>query len=366
MAKLRKIGMAAGTFSVALGIGFVMQNGDVLASRFGADSAPVQPAPFTQAAGEASMVENQSLPENPVSAENEFLPIPVAQGGVVFASSPEIMEPAPAVSAAVILPETAKVPVEQAAPIQLAALDTEATPVVGSNIAGDSANDCVPSMEATAGAAASIRLSIEAPCHVNSPFTVHHQGMMFTAVTDGVGEAELIVPALAEAVVMIADFIGGDGAVATAIVSDFANYDRAVLQWQGDVSVMLSAYENDATFGDDNHIYVDNPGDIDRLETATGGYLVRLGDGSVGDGLMAEVYTFPSGMTGAAPNVILAAEAEITLGNCGQELNAQSIQVSPSGETAALDLTMIMPECDTVGDFLILQNMFRDLTIASR
>ncbi len=49
MAKLRKIGMAAGTFSVALGIGFVMQNGDVLASRFGADSAPVQPAPFTLA-----------------------------------------------------------------------------------------------------------------------------------------------------------------------------------------------------------------------------------------------------------------------------------------------------------------------------
>jgi hypothetical protein len=25
-----------------------------------------------------------------------------------------------------------------------------------------------------------------------------------------------------------------------------------------------------------------------------------------------------------------------------------------------------MPECDTVGDFLILQNMFEDLTIAAR
>jgi hypothetical protein len=366
MAKLRKIGMAAGTFSVALGIGFIMQNGDVLASRFGAESAPVQPAPFTQSVGEAEIVEDQPLLENPVSENKEVVPISVVQGGVVFATSPEVMEPAPAVSAAVILPETAKVPVEQASPIQLAALDSESTPIVESNVAGDTAIDCVSSMEATAGAAASIGLAIVSPCHVNSPFTIHHQGMMFTAMTDDVGKAELSVPALSEVAVMIAAFSGGDGAVATAIVSDFANYDRAVLQWQGDVSVMLSAYENDATFGDDNHIHADNPGDIDRLQSATGGYLVRLGDGSVGDGLMAEVYTFPSGMTGAAPNVKLVAEAEITSGNCGQELNAQSIQVSPSGGTAALDLTMIMPECDTVGDFLVLQNMFEDLSLASR
>jgi len=129
---------------------------------------------------------------------------------------------------------------------------------------------------------------------------------------------------------------------------------------------MLSAYEDDAKFGDDNHIHADTPGDIDRLEMAVGGYLVRLGDGSVSNGLMAEVYTFPTGMMGTAPDVMLVAEAEITSVNCGQELNVQSIQVFPNGDTAALDLTMIMPECDAVGDFLILQNMFEDLTLASR
>jgi len=44
MGQLKKIGMAAGTFSVALGIGFVMQNGDALASRFGneGNTVPVQ------------------------------------------------------------------------------------------------------------------------------------------------------------------------------------------------------------------------------------------------------------------------------------------------------------------------------------
>ena len=113
MAKLRKISMAVGTFSVAFGIGFIMQNGNVLASRFGADSSPDQPAPFTQTVGEAAMVENQMLLGNSVLADNDVMPIPVTQGDVVFASFPEIMEPATAVSAVVILPEIAKVPVEK-------------------------------------------------------------------------------------------------------------------------------------------------------------------------------------------------------------------------------------------------------------
>ena len=75
--------------------------------------------------------------------------------------------------------------------------------------------------------------------------------MMFTAMTDDAGAADLQVPALAEVAVMIVAFTEGDGAVSTVVVPDFANYDRAVLQWQGNTSVMLSAYEGDAGFGDD-------------------------------------------------------------------------------------------------------------------
>jgi hypothetical protein len=103
-----------------------------------------------------------------------------------------------------------------------------------------------------------------------------------------------------------------------------------------------------------------------RLDAAEGGYLVRLGDASAADSLIAEIYTFPTGMMGQALDVMLVADAEITSQNCGKDLSAQSIQVSPTGETSALDLTMTMPACDAVGDFLILQNMFEDLTTASK
>ena len=363
MSRIRQIGMAAGTFSVALGIGFVMQNGDALASRFGNEETPEQPAPFSEVIQQAAEISPDIATEAPF-VEDNAAPIVAAQGGVIMSETPEFSKPEPTISAAVILPEAAKLPVVQEAPVQLAALETETVPTVEETATVET--DCVPLMEAAEGSIASVTLSVSAPCHASSAFTIHHQGMMFTAMTDDAGTVEITVPALAEVAVMIAAFEGGDGAVATLTIPDFANYDRAVLQWQGHESVMLSAYEGDATFGDESHIYSSNPGDVGRIETATGGYLVRLGEESVDSALMAEIYTFPSGMMGADFEVMLVAEAEITAGNCGQELNAQSLQVSPTGQTSALDLTMIMPECDAVGDFLILQNMFEDLTLASK
>ena len=346
MARIKQIGMAAGTFSVALGIGFVMQNGDALASRFGAETAPEQPAPFTQDAeldAAAEFIDSMVMPY--------AVPVVVATAGVASPATPVLADPDADISSAVVLPESAKVPPQQQSPVQLAALDPEAMPDIEPDTNAAVEIDCVPAMTATAGTAATVALSVRAPCHTSASFTVHHQGMMFTATTDDAGAADLSVPALAEVAVLIAAF---------------ASYDRAVLQWQGDKSVMLSAYEGDANFGDDAHIHADNPGDLARLAAAEGGYLVQLGDKTADNPLMAEVYTFPTGMMGDGPDVMLVAEAEITTGNCGQELSAQSIQVSPTGATSALDLTMVMPECDAVGDFLILQNMFEDLTIASK
>jgi len=365
MADLKKIGMAAGTFSVALGIGFVMQNGDALASRFGTDTAVEQPAPFSEQSAPVEVVENPAavLPEDQVSVE---VAIETTQGSVL-PTAPVIETPDPVIEAAVILPETAKIPAPQAAPVQLANLDDpELAPEIETDVIATAELDCVPAMAGAPGAAASVVVSVAAPCHSASPFVIHHQGMMFTAMTDVDGNAELTVPALAEVAVLIAAFDDGNGAVATTTVPDFAAYDRAVLQWQGDTSVMLSAYENEAGFGDANHIHAGNPGDMDRLNAAQGGYLVSLGDATQSDALRAEVYTFPSGMVVGSADVMLVAEAEITSFNCGKEINAQSIQISPTGSTSALDLSMMMPACDAVGDFLILQNMFEDLTLASK
>lgn len=363
MTKLKQMGMAAGTFSVALGIGFVMQNGDALASRFGTETSAEQPAPFTAPVEAEAAVAAGSIPQDAVADGAE--PIVVAQSSVVPVA-PQIEQPVPVVEAAIELPEAAKIPTQKPAPVQLAALDPETAPDIETDAVVADEVDCVPAMAGAPAAAATIALSVTAPCHINTSFVIHHQGMMFTAMTDANGNTDINVPALAEVSVLIAAFDDGNGAVTTAVVPDFAQYDRAVLQWQGDTAVMLSAYEGDAGYGDANHIHAGNPGDMARLSAAEGGYLVTLGDASVPDALMAEIYTFPTSTFGESADVMLVAEAEITGGNCGKELAAQSIQISPSGQTSALDLTMVMPDCDAVGDFLILQNMFEDLTLAAK
>lgn len=367
MATVRQIGMAIGTFSVALGIGFVMQNGDALASRFGADSAPDQPAPFTA----DEVLSSQATEPTDLSAvfdnsDTQDVSMVLAQATIAPTQMPSISAPEPATSAVLTMPESREMPMQQQAPVQLATLDTDVAVDVETDASTVADLECSPIMDATATQAAMVELSISAPCHANVSFTLHHRGMMFTASTDEDGNAELTVPALAEVAVMIAAFTDGEGAFETAVVPDFSSYDRAVLQWQGDTSVMLSAYEDNAEFGDSGHIFAGNPGDISRINSAEGGYLVRLGDSSVEDALMAEVYTFPSEALGSSSDVVLVAEAEITDQNCGQELSAQSIQFSANGQTSALDLRMLMPDCDAAGDFLILQNMFEDLTLASR
>jgi hypothetical protein len=93
---------------------------------------------------------------------------------------------------------------------------------------------------------------------------------------------------------------------------------------------MLSAYENEAKFGDMDHIHAGNLGNMERLDAAQGGYLVSLGDTTREESLRAEVYTFLSGMVIGSMDVMLAAEVEITGSNCGQEVNAQSIQILPT------------------------------------
>lgn len=349
MVNFKKIGTVIGTFGVALGVGFVMQNGDAVASRFGAEDAPDQHAPFTK---------------TDVETEEHIVP---TQAGVTFPEAPTVPVPdIPSSNATVALPEIVNVPQPQNLPLQLATLAADITPEFETAPPLEIGAECVPVIHAIAGSAATIKLDVTAPCHASEHFTVHHQGMMFTAITDDTGFVALSVPALAETSVVIVDFDDGDGAVATVEVPDFADYDRAVLQWQGDEAVVLNAYEGRAEFGDDGHIYTENPGDMTRLEAGEGGYLVNLGNASAPDALIAEVYTFPTGKLGANFIVQLVAEAEITAENCGQELAAQSIQVFPSGETSALDLTITMPACDAVGDFLILQNMFEDLTLASK
>ena len=58
-------------------------------------------------------------------------------------------------------------------------------------------------------------------------------------------------------------------------------------------------------------------------------------------------------------------EAEVTAQNCGQVIEAQSLELGDGGRLRTQYLTMTAPDCDAIGDFLVLNNLVDDPKIAA-
>jgi hypothetical protein len=384
MSRIRQILVATGTFSIALGIGFVMQNGDALAARFGESPVPATTA-LTAEPVSLGVTRPQARPAiglaDPV--------VDVAANGAQIADVANDAALTTAVSVATVVPPAIEDPVigivapqADLIPIEVADEGTTFTPdrapiVLASVTEPDAAPaplqsqvipepSCLVSLIATAAPAAMVDLELSAPCSPLAQLTVHHQGMMFTVTTDDAGMAVMHVPTLAENGVFIADLGNGEGAVAVVTVPDFDQFDRVVLQWQGTEGPEIHALEFGATYGESGHVWQGSARSADTALAGEGGFLVRLGDGLGQSPMMAEVYTFPSHNSMNAGAVAFSVETPVTPGNCGTELQAQTIQVSPGAEPFALDLTMAIPACESVGEILVLKNMLLDLTLAAR
>ena len=355
MSRARQIFMAGSTFSVALSIGFVMQNGDVLAGRFIDETqAPPVVSPFQPAA----------MPQVAVGG------LPISR---IVPAVPEIVMVAPVANpiieptrVATAMPDDAATPTFQTEGIDIAAAEvgetmTDMLPVAPQEPVALTPV-CESSLTAVLGTAAMVDLTLMAPCSPDATVVIHHQGMMFTVLTDSEGKAQVVVPALAEVAVFVAALDGGSGAAASIVVPELANFDRAVLQWQGVQGLGLHALEFGAAYADEGHVWA---GAARDMTTLAGGFMTRLGADSAENALMAEIYTFPAGAAAQDGTVDLTVEAEVTAANCGRDVAAQSIQIMPGAEPAVMDLTMTMPDCSAVGEYLVLNNMLQDLTLAA-
>lgn len=220
-------------------------------------------------------------------------------------------------------------------------------------------------MTADPAPAAMVALMIEASCLPDARFTLHHSGMMFHALTDDDGRANLRVPALARNAVFIAAFDNAAGAVAQIDVPMLDFYDRVVAQWRGNTGLGLHALEFDARYFDAGHVHSANPSDMSAAASGTSGFLTRFGANAGADALMAEVYTFPSRTANSSGRIGLSVEAEVTAANCGKEIAAQTLQLKPGEALRSQEVTLYMPDCAATGEFLVLKNLFEDLKVAA-
>ncbi|MEO0389642.1 MAG: hypothetical protein AAF218_01745 [Pseudomonadota bacterium] len=333
MAYVRQIVTAVATLGCAAGIGYFMQSSDEAEARYGTPQV-ADPVSFDAAADGGS----EQAADGPVldvdamtltsALDDTPTPPATSQSDVVRAAAP--------------------------AEIEAPALDERATNPT-----------CDLAMTATPDSDGYVRLNLDAPCRTGERFTLHHSGMMTTQVVTLDGDWDLRLPALTENAVFIAAFPDGEGAVAQAQVPGMDTIERVVLQWRGRSGLELHAREFGAAYGSDGHRYHLRQGEPAAFAAGETGLMMRYGAEDQPDPLLAEVYTFPTGNAQQTGLVDLSVEAEVTVYNCGLEVEAQSLELQ-GGAIRTQDLTLSVSGCDTIGSFLVLNNLVQDLKIAAK
>lgn len=218
---------------------------------------------------------------------------------------------------------------------------------------------CTQTMTVTARPRAMLGVDVVAPCHAGERFSLHHGGMIITETIGAQGTFTMEIPALAYRSIVIADFATGADLDGYAVVPDVDTVDRIVLQWQGELGLELHALEFGATYGQPGHVWAQS------VPEMSVGQMAVLGDRSQLAPSLVEVYSIPRNeMVGAARPIEISIEAEITTANCNRHLEAQLIE-HREGHMQTRDLTVEMPDCSAVGDFLVLNNLVESLKIAS-
>ncbi|MDR7124208.1 hypothetical protein [Pseudotabrizicola sp. 4114] len=282
--------------------------------------------------------------------------VPVAAGPADVTLTPTIIEPpALPVDAAPIVKVPA--PVTDAPPERFAAADPaadlvkEAQPMPAPAMAPPP--DCTVRMDLLPQPDAMIGLSLLAPCHADQRVVLKHAGLAVTARTSASGALIAALPALTAVAEVEVILTGGEKVRASVPMPDFAGVQRFAVQWQDADAFQLHAFENGAGYN--------QPGHISAAYTGTSGesgVVTLLGDGAVNLPLLAEVYTF-----GPAQKTELVLEAEVTENTCGREILGEAI-LATGGSVEITDLTLSMPDCDAVGDILVLKNLLQDMTLA--
>jgi hypothetical protein len=337
MARIKELATTAGTLGCAIGIGFVMQSTESAEQRYGTGANQAKIPAAKELSLSSAMLEVEAITLTAATFDTD-VELPSTDPQVTTVAAPGSVLAEPETPTAV-------------APGGPAVVSAEAA--------------CTIVADARPVAAAMVNVTLNAACLPNERLSIHHSGMIFTQVTSDTGALDITVPALSEDAFFVFAFGNGDGAVAQTVVEDLGDYSRVVLQWKGQSGFEIHARERGADYGEPGHIWRDAPGSIADAVTGKGGVLTRHGDMKSTEPLLAEVYSFPTGASAQPGDVVLSVETQVNTANCGLEIEAQAFELDTNGEIKTQNVTMSVPTCDSIGDFLVLNNLVADLKVAS-
>ena len=226
---------------------------------------------------------------------------------------------------------------------------------------------CDPVLSLHPQPGAMLSLTLRAPCAASARVLIDSNGLSFTALTGPDGRLALDLPAMANPARVTVDLPGANSVTAGAEVPDLAALQRIAVGWQGADRFALQALEFGAAFGSAGQVSAAAPRRPEAPAKAHGGFLVVLGDATVDQPRLAEVYSIPRRLA-KGDRVRLLLDAPVSKDTCGRQMQARILTAGPAKGPAAGDVTLAMPDCDpaSFGQFVELPDIGQVSALAAR
>lgn len=254
-------------------------------------------------------------------------------------------------------------PAEKPQVLQASLPITPETPVITAPIQNSA---CNIALSAAVRSGANITLDIAAACKPNQMVTIEHSGIAFSVTTDAQGAATVALPAMEAEAEITVRFEDQSSNSTVVSVQDFDSVVRAGVSWRANMNLDLSAIEFGAAIGSDGNISAASPRDYRTSRIKGGGYLVQLGDPSLGRGALAEIYTLPVARNQQRGTIALSIAIRDAESVCGQTITAKTVRTRNDRGAAIRNVRFTVPACGTVTGQIPLPGAIDDIRVAGR
>ncbi len=228
------------------------------------------------------------------------------------------------------------------------------------------AASCALDIRATPIFGARVTLRLNAPCHPNVSVTIKHGGLQFKERLDKQGTLELKVPAFAEYSRFDIELADGLTSTVGAYISGLSSLERVGIAWSGADDTFLHALENGAKAGDTGHIWRVKPNSFAKARMSGGGYMMVLGDPTLENAKLAQVYTLPQRPRKRAQIVELQIETLRGEYACGTDIDLKVAHHRVNSGAAQSELSLTLPACGSEDTSLVLKNAIKDMKVARK
>ena len=151
-----------------------------------------------------------------------------------------------------------------------------------------------------------------------------------------------------------------------AYIAGLSKLERVGIAWTGENDTFLHAFHNGARVDDAGHVWRFNPRTFAASRMDGGGYLTVLGDPTLPNAQLAQVFTMPQTAKERVQVVSLHIETLRADRLCGSDMAVDVAQYRGENGAANSTVSLMLPACDAALSSLVLKNVLKDMKVARK